>query len=188
MVQLIASSGLLGVGITLLLAADLGADGFAMLIDGTAQRFDVPFVVANTVVSVVFVGAAWARGLAPGLGTVALPACVGGTVSALDGVVGTPGTTVGQAALFALAFVVVCVGVAGYLAADLGAGPAEAASVAWDPPVPFKWSYNAVQCAGALIGWWCGATLGVGTLIVVVLIGPCVDRLLALFRRGLAAG
>lgn len=182
-VQLFVSTAVLGVGVTLLLAADLGADGFAMLIDGTSQQLGVPFVVANTAISVLFVAMAWARGTRPGLGTVVLPVMVGGMVSLLDGVVDTPGFTLGQAALFAAAFAIVCVGVAGYLAADLGAGPTEAAALAWDPPLPFKWSYNAVQVLSGLIGWACGATLGVGTVVVVALIGPAVDRLIPLLRR-----
>ncbi len=50
--------------------------------------------------------------------------------------------------------------VAGYLAADAGAGPTEAAAIAMDPPVPFKWSYSVVQGGGALLGWLCGAAIG----------------------------
>ncbi len=78
---------------------------------------------------------------------------------------------------------VVCVGVAGYLSADLGAGPAEGAALAFDPPVPFRWSYSVVQVVGAVSGWALGASLGPGTVLVVLLVGPVVDRLLALLRR-----
>jgi uncharacterized membrane protein YczE len=49
--------------------------------------------------------------------------------------------------------------------------------------VPFKWSYSVVQGGGALGGWLLGATVGVGTLAVILLLGPAVDlaaRLLTL--------
>ena len=59
-------------------------------------------------------------------------------------------------------FAVVCVGVAAYLAVDLGAGPTEVAALAWDPPVPFRWSYSAVQLIGAVAGYLLGASLGTG--------------------------
>lgn len=72
--------------------------------------------------------------------------------------------------------VVVSVGVAGYLGSATGAGPAEAAALALDPPVPFRWGYSAFQVVAALVGWACGATVGVGTLVVVVVIGPLVDQ------------
>ena len=70
---------------------------------------------------------------------------------------------------------VLAVGVAGYLGSRTGAGPTEAAALAFDPPVPFRWSYSAVQGGGALGGWALGAAIGPGTLVVIVLLGPAVD-------------
>jgi uncharacterized membrane protein YczE len=70
---------------------------------------------------------------------------------------------------------VLALGIAAYLGSNLGAGPAEAAALAWDPPVPFKWSYSAVQGGGAVVGWLLGAAVGPGTLAVVLLLGPAVD-------------
>ena len=64
------------------------------------------------------------------------------------------------------------VGIAVYLGAHTGAGPAEAAALAWDPPVPFRWSYSLVQGGGALVGWLLGATIGVGTIAVIVALVP----------------
>ncbi len=66
-------------------------------------------------------------------------------------------------------------GIALYLGSHTGAGPAEAAALAWDPPVAFRWSYSVVQGGGALGGWLLGATVGVGTLAVIFLLGPAVD-------------
>jgi uncharacterized membrane protein YczE len=79
--------------------------------------------------------------------------------------------------LLALAFPVLAVGVAGYLGSGTGAGPTEAAALAWDPPLPFKWSYTIVQGGGALVGWLLGAAIGPGTLLVIMLLGPAVDLL-----------
>jgi uncharacterized membrane protein YczE len=70
---------------------------------------------------------------------------------------------------------VLAVGIAAYLGSHTGAGPAEAAGLAWDPPVPFKWSYSGVQGGGALVGWLLGATVGPGTIAVILLLGPLVD-------------
>ena len=66
-------------------------------------------------------------------------------------------------------------GIAVYLGTHLGAGPIEGAALAWDPPVPFWWSYSVVQGGGALAGWLLGATIGPGTLAVIFLLGPAVD-------------
>ena len=90
------------------------------------------------------------------------------------------GTTTGiRVAMLLLAFVLIAVGVAAYLASATGAGPAEAMAIAWDPPIPFRWSYNLVQAGGALVGWLLGAAVGPGTVLVFLLLGPAVD----LFRR-----
>jgi uncharacterized membrane protein YczE len=66
-------------------------------------------------------------------------------------------------------------GVAAYLGSGTGAGPTEAAALAWDPPLPFGWSYSLLQGGGALLGWWLGAAVGPGTLLVIFLLGPAVD-------------
>ena len=41
--------------------------------------------------------------------------------------------------------------------------------------MPFRWSYSVVQGGGALGGCLLGATVGVGTLAVILLLGPAVD-------------
>ena len=80
------------------------------------------------------------------------------------------------------------VGIAVYLGSHTGAGPAEAAALAWDPPVPFRWSYSAVQGGGALIGWLLGATVGLGTVAVILLLGPAVDVASRLLRLDVHQG
>lgn len=175
LVQLLLSCVVLGVGVALLLAAELGSDGYSMLINGLSLSLGAEFALVNVVVGVVLVLLAWTRGRVPGLGTLAQPVVVGVTVSVLLPLLPTPDPWQGKVAEFALGFLVLAVGVAGYLATELGAGPTEAAALAFDPPVPFRWSYSLVQVAGAAIGWSLGATLGMGTVLVVLLVGPVVD-------------
>jgi uncharacterized membrane protein YczE len=159
----------------MLLAADLGSDGFSSLVNGVALTSGLPFFVANLTVSLVFLAVAAVRGVIPGIGTLVQIVVVGFTVDRLLLVLDTPGTLLGQVLLLAAAFPVLALGIAVYLGTHLGAGPIEAAALAWDPPVPFKWSYSAVQGGGALTGWLLGATLGPGTVAVIVLLGPAVD-------------
>ena len=67
----------------------------------------------------------------------------------------------------------------------LGAGPVEAAALGFDPPVPFAVSYNTAQGLGALVGWWQGAAAGLGTIAVIVLLGPAVTLAARLLRQDL---
>ncbi len=180
-VRLVVSCVILGIGVAMLLIASLGSDGYSTMVNGLSIAFDTKFWVVNLIVGIVLVSIAWARGLTPGLGTIAQPVVVGFVVSALLDSFAEPDNLWIRVALLVLSFPVLAIGVAGYLAVDAGAGPAEAAALAFDPPVPFKWSYSVVQGGGALLGWLCGAAIGAGTILVIVLLGPLVDLLSSRF-------
>jgi uncharacterized membrane protein YczE len=179
--RLVVSCVVLGIGVAMLLIASLGSDGYSTMINGFSLALDVPFWAVNLVVGVVLVAMAWARGLTPGLGTITQPIVVGFVVSGLLDAFAQPDALWVRVVLLALSFPVLAVGVAGYLAVDAGAGPTEAAALAFDPPVPFRWSYSVVQGGGALLGWLCGAAVGPGTILVIVLLGPLVDLLSSRF-------
>ena len=165
----------LGTGVALLLAADLGSDGYSTFVNGLTITTGVDFWIVNLVVGVVLVALAALRKVYPGVGTVVQVVLVGVTVSVVLDLLATPDGLGWQVALLAAAFPVLALGIALYLGSHTGAGPAEAAALAWDPPVPFRWSYSVVQGGGALGGWLLGATVGVGTLAVILLLGPAVD-------------
>jgi len=177
--HLIGSCIVLGIGVGLLLRAALGSDGYSTLINGISLATDIDFAVVNLAVSLVLVGMAWLRGVRPGIGTVVQPVLVGVTVSVVLRLVDEPTGIGPRVGLLAAALSLVALGVAGYLGSRTGAGPTEAAAIAFDPPVPFRWSYSVVQGVGALVGWLLGADIGAGTILVVILLGPVVDRLLA---------
>ena len=165
----------LGTGVALLLAADLGSDGYSTFVNGLTLTSGVAFWIVNLVVGVVLVLLAMLRGVRPGVGTVVQVVLVGVVVSVVLDLLETPDALGWRVALLVAAFPVLAVGIALYLGSHTGAGPAEAAALAWDPPVPFRWSYSVVQGGGALGGWLLGATVGVGTLAVILLLGPAVD-------------
>jgi uncharacterized membrane protein YczE len=175
LVQLVVSCVVLGVGVGILLLAALGSDGYSTFVNGMAIEFGIGFLVVNCALGVVLVAMAWWRGLTPGVGTFVQPVVVGATVSAVLASAATPHQLVLRVVMLVVAFPVLALGVAGYLGSGTGAGPTEAAALAFDPPVPFKWSYTVVQCGGALFGWLLGAAIGPGTLLVIFLLGPSVD-------------
>lgn len=179
---LLAGCVILGVGVALLLSAALGSDGFSTLVNGIAIATGMSFMLANALVSVAFLAMAWVRGLRPGLGTLVQIVVVGGTVTVMLEALPDPGSAFARYAVLAFAFPVLAVGIAAYLGSHTGAGPAEAAALAWDPPLPFRWSYSLIQGGGALVGWLLGAAIGLGTLAVVLVLGPAVDLASRLLR------
>ena len=169
------ATAVLGVGVAMLLLAALGSDGYSTLINGISLSTGVPFVIVNCAVGVVLVALAWVRGTRPGLGTIVQPVLAGFVINGVLELFATPAGLIARAALMVLALPVLTIGVAGYLGSGTGAGPTEAAALAWDPPVPFRWSYSVLQGGGALVGWLLGAAVGPGTLLVILLLGPAVD-------------
>lgn len=185
---LVGGTVTLGVGVALLLTAELGSDGFSTLVNGIALSTGLSFAVANLVVSLVFVSLAWLRGVRPGIGTVIQVLTVGFTAGALLEVLSTPEPWWGRGLMLLAALPVLALGIAAYLGSRSGAGPAEAAALAWDPPIPFRWSYSLVQGGGALAGWLLGAAAGVGTMAVILLLGPMVALTARLLRLDVTQG
>ena len=179
---LVGGCVVLGTGVGLLLTADLGSDGYSTLVNGIALTTGLSFWVANLLVSLVFLAAAAGRKVYPGVGTVVQILLVGVTVTVALELMSPPDAWPARIALLVGAFPVLAVGIATYLGSNTGAGPAEAAALAWDPPVPFKWTYSVIQGGGALGGWLLGATIGAGTIAVILILGPLVDVAARLLR------
>ena len=177
--QLVIGCTVLGVGVAFLLEAAMGSDGYSTLVNGISLASGVPFWVLNIVVGAVFIALAWVRGIRPGPGTLVQWFLVGFVISAVMAVVPDVTELGLRVGMLLLALALLTVGVAAYLASATGAGPAEAMAIAWDPPIPFRWSYNLVQASAALDGWLLGAAVGPGTVLVFLVLGPAVD----LFRR-----
>jgi uncharacterized membrane protein YczE len=176
-VQLVVSCTVLGAGVALLLEARLGSDGYSTLVNGVTLASGWPFWLWNILVGAAFIGLAWVRGTRPGPGTLVQWFLVGVVISAVMAVVPDVSGLAARYALLLPALLLIAAGVAGYLASATGAGPAEAMALAWDPPLPFRWSYNLVQAGGALGGWLLGAAVGPATVVVFLLLGPAVDLL-----------
>lgn len=180
--MLLIGCTVLGTGVAMLLTADLGSDGYSTFVNGLALTTGISFWIVNLVVGAVLVAMAMLRKVIPGVGTVVQVVLVGVVVDVALGLIVTPDHLVWRGVLLTAAFPVLAVGIALYLGSHTGAGPAEAAALAWDPPVAFRWSYSVVQGGGALGGWLLGATVGVGTLAVIFLLGPAVDLAARIMR------
>ncbi|MCK0111995.1 hypothetical protein MWU75_07590 [Ornithinimicrobium sp. F0845] len=176
LLQLILACIVLGLGVALLLDARLGSDGYSTLLNGLVLVSGWSFLLISLVVGVALLSMAWALGRPPGVGTVVQTVLVGATVNVVLPLLPAPESLPVRGLESVLGILVLGVGVAGYLAVDLGAGPAEAAAQSWERWVPFRWGYTALQASGMLVGWLCGADVGISTLLIVLVLGWLVDR------------
>lgn len=173
--QLVLGCTVLGVGVALVLTATLGSDGYSTLVSGLTFWTGLPFWFMNALVGAIFVGAAWLRGRKPGPGTLVQWFHVGFVISIMLEVLPAAGSLLSQSAVLVAGLVMIAFGVAAYLASNTGAGPAEAMALSFDPPLPFRWSYSILQLTGAVLGWLMGASVGPGTVLIFLLMGPAVD-------------
>jgi uncharacterized membrane protein YczE len=172
-VRLVGWLAVLGIGVGLVLTARLGSDGYSSLVNGAARRTGLPYAPVNWVIGFTLVVLAWWRGGRPGPATLAHPIVVG---SVVDLVLATAPTLHGllpRAVVLVAGVLLLSVGVVGYLATGLGSGPFEGAARAL-AAIPFGWAYFVLQAAGAVIGWRLGADLGLGTVLVVFGVAPCM--------------
>ena len=80
--------------------------------------------------------------------------------------------------LVVVGIAVLTLAVVGYLDARLGAGPFEGLALA-SRPAPFAAPYIALQAIGAVNRTLLGADVGIGTVAVVVSVGPATHKLRA---------
>lgn len=182
--QLLAACVLLGIGVGLILTARLGSDGYSSLINGIVRATDLPYAAVNPAIGLSAVLLAGVRHVRPGPGTIVHPIVVGSTVNAVLSGLDTPHAGIGRLALLLGGAFVLAAGVAGYLDAQLGAGPFE--SLALAAPLSFRLAYILLQAGAASGGWILGADVGPGTLLVVFGVGPVVHGLrhyLTRYRR-----
>ena len=84
-------------------------------------------------------------------------------------------------------FVVWSFGVYFYLAAELGAGPRDSLMAALSKRgLPVNIAKNAIEAVVFVIGWICGGTVGIGTVIAVFIMGYLLKFWFALFKFDLA--
>ena len=180
--QLVLGCTVLGAGVSMVLTAELGSDGYSTLVSGLTFWIGLPFWFLNAVVGAVFVGVAWLRGRKPGPGTLVQWFYVGFVISIMLELLPEAGSLLERSLMLGGGLVLLALGVAAYLASNTGAGPAEAMALSLDPPLPFRWSYSILQLTCALAGWLMGASVGPGTVLIFLLMGPAVDLIRHLWK------
>ena len=84
-------------------------------------------------------------------------------------------------------FVVWSFGVYFYLAAELGAGPRDSLMAALSKRgLPVNIAKNAIEAVVFVIGWICGGTVGIGTVIAVFIMGYLLKFWFTVFKFDLA--
>ncbi len=173
--QLAIGLGLFGFGIGLMLESGLGVPPWDVLHQGLAVRFGLTVGIWSIIVSGIVLLAWIPLGERVGLGTVANVIIIGVMIDISTAMIPTAGRT-GVAWLMLLAGVVL-IGLASglYIGASFGPGPRDGLMTGIAKRGhSIRLTRTIIEVAALTIGWALGGTLGWGTLVFALLIGPLV--------------
>lgn len=182
---LLAGLILFGIGIACMAEADMGLGPWEVFHQGIARQTGLALGTVSILVGIPILLAWFPLGERPGVGTVLNILLIGTSTNVALGmippVVGQP-----QQLLLMLAGVVTIAAGSGlYLASDLGPGPRDGLMTGLH--FRFGWSIRrartAVELTVLLLGFLAGGTIGLGTIVFALAIGPLVQVALRVFDR-----
>ncbi len=168
-----------GVGFALMVLADLGLGPWEVLHQGISRHTGIPIGTVGILVGfVVLLGWAPLR-QRPGVGTLSNVVLIGLTIDAVLVVAPQPEVTTIRWACLLVGVLLVGIGSGLYIGAGLGPGPRDGLMTGL---AARGYSLRLVRTGielGALVGGWAlGGTVGVGTVLFALAIGPLVQLFL----------
>jgi uncharacterized protein len=181
LVALFAGLFLFALAVVCQLEAKLGLSPWDTLHQGIAKHSPLSFGVANICVGATVLGVAWALGAKIGVGTVANAVFVGAFIVALTEipqVEGLSDDSLGvRIGLLAVAMPLFGIGSALYLGAWLGAGPRDSLMVVIGRRTGIRLGVvrAGIELCALAAGFALGGTIGVGTIVFALGIGPALE-------------
>ena len=174
-----------GLGIALMAQAGLGLGPWEAFHQGLGRLTGLELGTVSVVLGLPILLLWWPLGERPGIGTVLNVLVIGTSTNV--GIAVLPAAVGGPAQLAMMFGGVVTIGIASglYLGADLGAGPRDGLMTGIHHR--FGWSIRRsrtlIELSVLGAGFLLGGTIGVGTLVFALGIGPLVQLFLAIFDR-----
>ncbi|OGO56432.1 MAG: hypothetical protein A2V85_03455 [Chloroflexi bacterium RBG_16_72_14] len=174
-----------GIGIALMAESELGLGPWEVFHQGVGRLTGLQLGTVSILVGIPILAAWWPLGERPGVGTVLNIALIGlATNLALEALPTADGTAP-QVAMMLAGVVTIAIGSGLYLAADLGPGPRDGLMTGLH--LRFGWSIRrartAIELSVLLAGFLAGGTIGLGTVVFALGIGPLVQVALRVFDR-----
>jgi len=176
-------------GIVAMLESSLGLSPWDVLHQGIANHTPLSFGAANLAVSVVVLAASWALGARIGLGTVMNALLIGSLVILLTSfawINDLSGSGLGmRIVLLLVALPLFSIGSAFYIGASLGAGPRDSLMLVTSLRLKVRIGVarTIVELGALIAGFAMGGTVGLGTALFALGIGPAVEAGFFLLSR-----
>ena len=167
---------LFGLGEGLLIVAAIGASPWSVLAQGIFLNIGFSIGIITILISVVVLIFWIPLNQKLGMGTILNALIIGLMIDVCIKFVPTPENYISQLTLAFLAVLTVGLGGGIYLVANLGAGPRDGLMIGLQNKTNFPIAAvrATLEISVMSIGWYLGGTVGVGTLLFALGIGPCV--------------
>ncbi|CAA9219122.1 MAG: Integral membrane protein [uncultured Blastococcus sp.] len=180
LVQLYAGLALYGVSMALIVASTLGNMPWDVLHQGLADRLGWSIGTAAVVVGALVLLAWIPLRQRPGLGTVSNVVVLGLALDATLAVLPEPTALPIRAGFLVGGVLLNAVATAAYIGVHLGPGPRDGlmTGLVRRTGRSVRLVRTSIEVAVVAVGWLLGGTLGIGTVLYAVAIGPLVQLLL----------
>ena len=184
LVQLIAGLVLFGVSLALLVRSELGLDPWDVFHQGLSVATGLSIGVCTIAAGVVVLLLWFPLHQRPGIGTVANVVLVGLSLDAVLLLIPATGDLALRWTYLAAGIVLNGIATGAYIGAGLGPGPRDGLMVGLARGGrSIRVVRTAIEASVLVIGWLLGGTVGIGTVLYAVTIGPIVHRTLPAFAR-----
>ncbi|HEX7740361.1 MAG TPA: hypothetical protein VF426_12020 [Marmoricola sp.] len=178
--QLIAGLVLYGITLAVLIRSGLGNAPWDVLHQGLAQHLHMPIGTVLIIVSLLVLLLWIPIREVPGLGTICNAFLIGLAADATLSIVHQPDSWALRIAMVLIGVLGNAVATACYIGAQLGPGPRDGLMTGLHRRlgIPIGPVRTGLEVTVVIAGWLLGGTLGIGTVVYALGIGPLVQRLL----------
>ena len=180
--QLLVGLVLYGLTLAMVIRAGLGNSPWDVLHQGLARHLPISIGTAVIAMSMVVLLVWIPLRERPGLGTLLNSVIVGLSADFFLGVIDTPAADVGRAALLVGGVLLNAVATALYIGSQFGPGPRDGLMTGLHrrTGASIQLVRAGLEISVVVVGFALGGTVGAGTLLYAVAIGPLVQRMLPL--------
>jgi uncharacterized protein len=167
---------LFGLGEGLLIVSSSGASPWSVLAQGISLNINLSIGTITFLISVGVLFLWIFLKQKPGMGTILNAVIISIMIDLCIKYVPTPENSFSQILLAVIAVITVGIGGGIYLVSNLGAGPRDGLMIGLQKKtnLPIAYVRASLEISVVSVGWYLGGTVGIGTLLFAVGIGPCV--------------
>lgn len=179
---LVAGIIILSCGIALFITANLGCDPYTTFNLGVSDALNYNFSIVQIIINLIilafilFIDKSFVN-----IGTIISLFCVGPLIEFFTALISKlmpyEFGFMGRVILLIIGCIIVSFGVGLYIAPDLGAGPYDILPLILEKRKkwPYKWIRMTLDVSCGIIGFLLGATIGIGTIIAALGLGPGIE-------------